>query len=126
LCDVGSSPSAYAKLEKSHRSLVINYLVYKAMSKVSPPQGEQTTQHPLEAVIDELDSLLEKLRMELDVAPTDQKAHQDLLRRIIWASERGLQIPAETYPKPPKLAGAEIHKLTLEDLEFLESVEWLS
>lgn len=99
---------------------------HKAMSKVNPPQGEQTTQHPLKAVIEELDSLLEKLRMELDVAPTDRKAHQDLLRRIIRASERGLQIPTETYPKHPNLAVAEIHKPTEEDLELLESVEWIT
>ena len=45
------------------------------MSKVSNPQGEQMTQHPLQAVIEQLDGLLEKLRIELDVAPTDRKAH---------------------------------------------------
>jgi hypothetical protein len=96
------------------------------MSKVSKSQGKQITHHPLEAVVEELDSLLEKLRMELDVAPTDRTAHQDLLRRIIQASEKGLQVPAHTYPKSPKLAEGETQELTEEELEYLNSVEWIS
>jgi hypothetical protein len=96
------------------------------MSKASQPLGEQLTQHPLEAVVEQLDFLLEKLRMELDVAPTDRTAHQDLLRRIIRASEKGLQIPAQTYPKSPNLAEGETQELTEEELEFLNSVEWIS
>ena len=96
------------------------------MSQVSQPQEEQTTQHPLEAVAEQLDSLLEKLRMELDVAPTDRTAHQDLLRRIIQASEKGLQIPAQNYPKSSNLAKQETQELTEEELEFLNSVEWIS
>jgi hypothetical protein len=96
------------------------------MSKVSQPLGEQLTQHPLEAVIEELESLLEKLRMELDVAPTDRTAHQDLLRRIIQASERGLQIPAQKYPKSSHLAQSETQELTEEELELLNSLEGIS
>lgn len=96
------------------------------MSKVSQPQEEQITQHPLESVVEQLESLLEKLRMELDVAPTDRTAHQDLLRRIIQASEKGLQIPAQTYPKSTNLAEGETQELTEEELEFLNAVEWIS
>jgi hypothetical protein len=96
------------------------------MSKVSQPQEEQITHHPLEAVVEELDSLLEKLRMELDVAPTDRTAHQDLLRRIIQASEKGLQIPAQKYPTSPSLPEGETQELTEEELEFLNTVEWIS
>jgi hypothetical protein len=96
------------------------------MSKLSQPQGKQISHHPLEAVVEELDSLLEKLQMELDVAPTDRTAHQDLLRRIIQASEKGLQKPAPTYPKSPNLAEGETQELTEEELEFLNSVEWIS
>lgn len=93
------------------------------MSKISPRQGEQITQHPLEAVIEKLDLLFEKLRMELDVAPTDRKAHQDLLRRIIKASEDALQIPYQAWYLTPDFAEGESHELTKEELEFLKSVE---
>jgi hypothetical protein len=96
------------------------------MSKVSQPLGEQLTQHPLDAVVEDLESLLEKLRMELDVAPTDRTAHQDLLRRIIQASERGLQIPAQKYPKSSHLAQSETQELTEEELELLNSLEGIS
>lgn len=99
---------------------------HRAMSQVSQPQEEQITQHPLEAVAKELESLLEKLRMELDVAPTDRTAHQDLLHRIIQASETGLQIPAQNYPTSPSLLEGETQELTEEELEFLKSVEWIS
>jgi hypothetical protein len=96
------------------------------MSKVSQSQGKQISHHPLEAVVEELDSLLEKLRMELDVAPTDRTAHQDLLRRIIQASEKGLQIPAQKYPTSPSLPEGETQELTEEELELLNTVEWIS
>jgi hypothetical protein len=96
------------------------------MSKVSQPQEEQITHHPLEAVVEQLDSLLEKLRMELDVAPTDRTAHQDLLRRIIQASEKGLQIAPEKYPKSLNLPEEETQELTEGELEFLNSVEWIT
>ena len=96
------------------------------MSKVTQPQEEQITQHPLEAVAQQLESLLEKLRMELDVAPTDRTAHQDLLRRIILASEQGLEIPAQKYSTSPSLPEGEKQELTEEELEFINSVEWIS
>jgi len=96
------------------------------MSKVSQSQETQITQHPLQAVAEELESLLEKLRMELDVAPTDRTAHQDLLNRIIQASETGLQIPAQKYPKSPNLPEGETQELTEEELEYLNSVEWIT
>jgi sugar-specific transcriptional regulator TrmB len=96
------------------------------MSKVSQPQEEQLTQHPLDAVVEELESLLEKLRMELDVAPTDRTAHQDLLRRIIQASESGLQVRAQTYPKSSNLPQPQAQELTEEELELLNSLEGIS
>ena len=90
------------------------------MSTLSPSPTEKTTQHPLNAVIAELDKLLEKLRMELDVAPTDSKAHQDLLHRIIKASQQGLQIPIETYSKSFS-STEDKQEPTSEDVELLES-----
>ncbi len=96
------------------------------MSRVSQSQETQITHHPLDPVVEELDSLLEKLRMELDVAPTDRTAHQDLLRRIIQSSEKGLQIPAQTYPKSPNLPEGETQELTEEELELLNSVDWIT
>ena len=47
--------------------------------EVSNPQVEHIAHHPLEAVIQKLDYLLESLKLEVEVAPTDRKAHQDLL-----------------------------------------------
>jgi hypothetical protein len=59
-------------------------------------QGSKS--HPLETVLKELDYLVKSLEMELDVAPTDRKAHQDLLRRINQVSEAALQIPDKAWP----------------------------
>ena len=106
--------------------MIATVVLHQAMSKVSQPQEEQITQHPLEAVAKELESLLEKLRMELDIAPTDRMAHQDLLRRIIQASETGLQISAQQYPTSPSLPEGETQELTEEELELLNSVEWIT
>jgi hypothetical protein len=96
------------------------------MSQVSQPLGEQLTQHPLDAVVEQLESLLEKLRMELDVAPSDRTAHQDLLRRIIQASESGLQVPAQTYPKSSNLPQPQVQELTEEGLKLLNSLQGIS
>ncbi|HEY9812830.1 MAG TPA: hypothetical protein V6D31_04750 [Candidatus Sericytochromatia bacterium] len=95
------------------------------MSTLSPSQTEKTTQHPLNPVIVELDGLLEKLSMEIDVAPTDTKAHQDLLHRIIKASHQGLQIPIETHSQ--KFSSTEDkQEPTSEDVGLLESVETIT
>lgn len=50
----------------------------------------------IEVLVGELEFMVRKLQLELEVAPTDYKAHQDLLRRIIQVSERGSQIPSST------------------------------
>lgn len=63
------------------------------MVHIKRPQVEQ---HSLEAVTAEVEVLLGKLRMELEVAPTDRKAHQDLLRRTIQAAECGCQVKEAT------------------------------
>ena len=49
--------------------------------------------HLLETVLQELNYLVKSLEMELDVAPTDRRAHQDVLRGINQVSEAALQIP---------------------------------
>jgi hypothetical protein len=67
------------------------------MSQVSQPQEEQITQHPLEAVVEQLDSLLDKLR-----------------------------IPAQTHPKSSHVIEQGTQEPTEEELEFLNSVEWIS
>lgn len=63
------------------------------MVYINRPQAEQ---HSLEAVTAEIEVLLGKLRMELEVAPTDRKAHQDLLRRIIQSAECECQVKKAT------------------------------
>ena len=68
------------------------------MSEISTPQAEKITQHPLETVLKDLEYLVNSLEMELEVAPSDRKAHQDLLRRIQKVIEAALQIPDQTWP----------------------------
>ncbi|GEM_PF-1387596 len=69
------------------------------MSEVSTPQqAEKIIHHPLETVLKDLEYLVKSLEMELDVAPSDRKAHQDLLRRIHRVSEAALQTPDEAWP----------------------------
>ncbi len=60
--------------------------------EVSNSQVEEITRHHF-YTLDELESLLQSLRMELEVAPTDHKAHRDLFSRIIREAERGLKPP---------------------------------
>ena len=68
------------------------------MSEISTPQAEKITQHPLETVLKDLEYLVNSLAMELEVAPSDRKAHQHLLRRIQKVTEAALQIPDQTWP----------------------------
>lgn len=68
------------------------------MSENSTLQTEKITQHPLETVLKDLEYLVKNLEMEIEVAPSDRKAHQDLLRRIHRVSEVALQIPDEAWP----------------------------
>lgn len=81
--------------------------------------------HPLETVVKELDYLVKSLEMELDVAPTDGKAHQDLLRRINQVSA-ALQIPDEDWFLTVNFTEKETQEPTKEELEFLESTEWIA
>lgn len=81
--------------------------------------------HPLETVLKELRYLVKSLGMELDVAPTDRKAHQDLLRRINQVSATALQILDEDWFLTVNFTEKETQKLNKEELEFLESTEWL-
>jgi hypothetical protein len=60
--------------------------------EVNNSQVEEITRHH-RYTLDELESLLQSLRMELEVAPTDHKAHHDLFHRIIGVAERGLEPP---------------------------------
>lgn len=64
---------------------------HKAM-ELSNPQVQEITRHH-RYTLDELESLLQSLRLELEVAPTDHKAHRDLFSRIILVAERGLGPP---------------------------------
>ncbi len=88
--------------------------------------SQGTKSHPLETVLQELDYLVKSLEMELDVAPTDRKAHQDLLRRINQVSEAALQIPDQDWPLTVNFTKGETQELTKEELEFLESTEWIT
>ena len=60
--------------------------------EASNPQVEEITRDH-RYTLDELESLLQSLRMELEVAPTDHKAHRDLFSRISRVAERGLRPP---------------------------------
>jgi len=93
--------------------------------EVSNPQAEQITHHPLEAVIKQLEYLLESLNLEVEVAPTDRKAHQDLLRRTIQACEVALEIPDEAWSVSLPSVPGEGQVMTQEDKEWIESVAWI-
>ncbi|MBW4638949.1 MAG: hypothetical protein KME05_12070 [Gloeocapsa sp. UFS-A4-WI-NPMV-4B04] len=82
--------------------------------------------HPLESVLKELDYLIKSLEMEIDVAPTDRKAHQDLLRRINQVSAAALQIPDEDWFRTVNFTDRKTQEPTKEELEFLESTEWIA
>ncbi|MGA9381603.1 MAG: hypothetical protein WBV73_22815 [Phormidium sp.] len=68
------------------------------MSENSDLQTEKITQHPLETVLKDLEYLVKSLEMEIEVAPSDRKAHKDLLHRIHLISEAALQIPDKAWP----------------------------
>ena len=68
------------------------------MSEINTLKEEKITQHPLETVLKDLEYLVKTLEMEIEVAPSDRKAHQDLLRRIQRVSLSALQTPDETWP----------------------------
>lgn len=93
--------------------------------EVGNPQVEQIAHHPLESVIQKLDYLLESLKLEVEVAPTDRKAHQDLLRRTIQACEVALQIPDQAWPVSLPAVPGEAQVMTQEDKEWIESVNWI-
>ncbi|GAB4206341.1 MAG: hypothetical protein Fur006_63360 [Coleofasciculaceae cyanobacterium] len=93
--------------------------------EVSNPQVEEVTRHPLETVIQKLDYLLESLKLEVEVAPTDRKAHQDLLRRTIQVCEVALQIHDEAWPVSLPAVPGEAQVMTQEDKEWIESVDWI-
>ncbi len=82
--------------------------------------------HPLKTVLKELRYLVKSLGMELDVAPSDRKAHQDLLRRINQVSVAALQIPDEAWFLTVKFTDRETQEPTKQELEFLESTEWIA
>ena len=65
---------------------------------ITQQQAEKIIHHPLETVLKDLEYLVKSLEMELDVAPSDRKAHQDLLRRIKRVSEAALETPNEAWP----------------------------
>lgn len=84
--------------------------------------------HFLQTGLKELKYLVKSLAMELDVAPTDGKAHQDLLRRINQVSEAALQIPIPDKDLlfTETLTRRKTQALTKEELEFLESTTWIT
>jgi hypothetical protein len=91
------------------------------MSENTTLQTEKITQHPLETVLKDLEYLVKSLEMEIEVAPSDRKAHQDLLRRLNKVTEISLQIPDEAWPKSIPSNLKENQELTPEEQEMLEN-----
>ncbi|MCL1468904.1 hypothetical protein [Argonema galeatum] len=97
------------------------------MSEVSTPQqAEKIIHHPLETVLKDLEYLVKSLEMELDVAPSDRKAHQDLLHRIHRVSLSALQTPDEAWPLSVPSPKKEPQELTKEEQEMLENGVFLT
>lgn len=91
------------------------------MSEINTLQVEKITQHPLETVLKDLQYLVKSLEMEIEVAPSDRKAHQDLLRRIHRVSQAALQTPDEAWPISVSSLKNEPQDLTKEEQEALEN-----
>ena len=91
------------------------------MSENTTLETEKITQHPLETVLKDLEYLVKSLEMEIEVAPSDRKAHQDLLRRLNKVTEISLQIPDEAWPKSIPSNPKENQELTPEEQEMLEN-----
>jgi hypothetical protein len=82
--------------------------------------------HPLDTVFEDLDYLVKSLETELDVAPHDRAAHQDLLRRIQKIAETALTIPDEVWPKSVNLPKGASPEITPEEKAFIDGIEWVT
>ena len=96
------------------------------MSEISTPQAEKIAQHPLETVLKDLEYLVNSLEMELEVAPSDRKTHQDLLRSIQLVAEAALNIPDKAWPLSLEVFPAETQNLTKEEQEMLQNGIWIT
>ena len=94
------------------------------MSEINTLQTEKITQHPLETVLKDLEYLVKTLEMEIEVAPSDRKAHQDILRRIQQVSLSALQTPDQAWPLSLSSPQKEPQELTKEEQEALENGIW--
>ncbi|MEY3869569.1 MAG: hypothetical protein RLZZ338_3460 [Cyanobacteriota bacterium] len=82
--------------------------------------------HPLDSVFEDLAYLVKSLETELDVAPHDYRAHQDLLRRIQKIAETALTIPDEVWPKSVNLPEGVSPEITPEEKAFIDGIEWVT
>ncbi|MGL4377643.1 MAG: hypothetical protein ACRCT1_14485, partial [Microcoleaceae cyanobacterium] len=85
----------YNKYESNHSWKIMVQQIDAPPTIISP--------HPLDRVFEDLAYLVKSLETELDVAPHDRAAHQDLLRRIQKIAETALTIPDEVWPKSVNL-----------------------
>lgn len=78
-------------------------------------------QHPLTAVASQIENLLGKLNLELDVAPHDRLCHRDILERMLQEIKAGLTISEQEY-KVPDIDGDE--EIIPDDQQWENSIDW--
>jgi hypothetical protein len=109
---------SYNKYESNHSWKIMVQQIDAPPTIISP--------HPLDRVFEDLAYLVKSLETELDVAPHDRAAHQDLLRRIQKIAETALTIPDEVWPKSVNLPEGVSPEITPEEKAFIDSIEWVT
>jgi hypothetical protein len=78
-------------------------------------------QHPLTAVASQIETLLGKLNLELDVAPHDRICHRDILERMLKEINAGLVISEQEYQVPEI---DRVDEIIPDDAQWENSIDW--
>jgi hypothetical protein len=82
---------------------------------------QRVLQHPLTAVASQIEILLDKLNLELDVAPHDRLCHRDILERLLKEIHAGLVISEQEYQVPEI---DHVDDIIPDDAQWENSIDW--
>jgi hypothetical protein len=82
---------------------------------------QRVLQHPLTAVASQIETLLGKLNLELDVAPHDHLCHRDILERMLKEINAGLVISEQEYQVPEI---DRVDDIIPDDAKWENSIDW--
>jgi hypothetical protein len=82
---------------------------------------QRVLQHPLTAVASQIETLLSKLNLELDVAPHDRLCHRDILERMLKEINTGLVISEQEYQVPEI---DHVDDIIPDDVQWENSIDW--